>query len=84
MPGFRAFELLRTLEARGAFISLNGQFLFLTSAVDTKSQQQAEAGCWFDIGPDPVSPARISAALPAAWQVAVAGDHALVCDYTNS
>ncbi|MCX6909891.1 MAG: hypothetical protein NTY01_17865, partial [Verrucomicrobia bacterium] len=73
-------ELVRTLDARGGFISLEGRSLFLTSGVNTNVQQ---AGCWFDIGSNPASPALVCAKLPAAWQVAVAGEHAFVCDYTK-
>ncbi|MCX7825132.1 MAG: hypothetical protein N2689_06200 [Verrucomicrobiae bacterium] len=73
-------ELIRILDAKGAFVSLEGKSLFVTSGVNTNVQQ---AGYWFDIGTDPASPALVCDNLPAAWQIAVAGNHAFVCDYTK-
>lgn len=73
-------ELVKTLDAKGAFVSLEGRALFLTSGFNTNAQQ---TGYWFDIGENPGSPAPVSASLPAAWQMAVSDDHAFVCDYTK-
>ncbi|MCX7048984.1 MAG: hypothetical protein NTX50_26290 [Candidatus Sumerlaeota bacterium] len=73
-------ELLKTLDAKGNYVRLEGRSLFLTSSVDSKAQQ---AGFWFDIEPDPAAPVLVDKSLPGAWDVAVAGDHAFVCDYTK-
>ncbi|HUW57770.1 MAG TPA: hypothetical protein VMZ92_14110 [Planctomycetota bacterium] len=72
--------LIKSLDGRGGYIRLEGRFLFLTSDVNPKAQQ---AGFWYDIEPDPAAPALVDKSLPGAWDVAVAGDHAFVCDYTN-
>jgi hypothetical protein len=72
-------DLLKLLDVGGQYIRLEGRSLFLTWTVDPKAQQ---AGFWFDIEPDPASPVLVNKSLPGAWDVAVAGDHAFVCDYT--
>jgi hypothetical protein len=77
----QGIEILGTLEARGRYIRLEGQSLFLTSDIDPKSQQ---AGYGFDGGANPAAPTLVSAALPGAWDIAVAGEYAFVCDYTAS
>lgn len=79
--GGQGIELLRTLEAKGKYIRLEGESLFLTSDIDPKSQP---AGYWFDTGADPAAPTLVSAALPGAWDIAVAGEYAFVCDYTSA
>ena len=73
-------DLLKALDGRGGYVRLEGRFLFLTSNVNPKAQQ---AGFWFDIEPDPAAPALLDKSLPGAWDVAVAGEHAFVCDYTK-
>lgn len=73
-------DLVKTLDAGGNYIRLEGRSLFLTSNVDLKAQK---TGFWFDIGPDPAAPALLNKSLPGAWDVAVAADHAFVCDYTQ-
>ena len=72
----RNIEFLKTLEGRGTYLSLQGHSLFLTRDVGTNS-----AGYWFDLGQS-TSAAPVSASLPAAWDVAVTGECAWVCDYT--
>jgi len=74
-------EILKTLDGRGGYIRLEGQFLFLTSSVNRKAQQ---AGFWYDVGKNPGEPALLDKSLPGAWDVAVSGDHAFVCDYTKA
>jgi hypothetical protein len=71
-------ELLQTLEIPGEYISLQGTSLFLTSHIKTK-----QAGYWLDIGKNPVEPVLVNENLPPAWDVAVVGKHAVVCDYTK-
>ena len=71
-------ELLNTLETKGLFVRLEGRSLFHTSDVKAK-----QAGYWLDIGTDPAAPVLVDAGLPGAWDVAVAGNYAFVCDYTN-
>ncbi len=78
--GNQSIAALKTLDANGVFASLEGRNLFVTSGVNTNAQQP---GYWFDIGKDPAAPSLVPASLPAAWQIAVAGDHAFVCDYTK-
>jgi hypothetical protein len=69
-------QKIHTLEGQGGFICLQNESLFLTSDV-----RKNAAGYWFDLSADPRRPKRVSDALPGAWEVAVVGDHALVCDY---
>ncbi|MCX7886724.1 MAG: hypothetical protein N3B01_05645 [Verrucomicrobiae bacterium] len=76
----RNIELVKTLEGKGAFIRIEGDWLFLTSSVNTNAQPP---GYWFDIGANPASPKLVCASLPAAWDVAVKGQYAFVCDYTK-
>jgi hypothetical protein len=71
-------EVVATLDARGGFIRLEGQSLFLTS--DLKKSQP---GYWFDLASDPRSPALVCESLPCGWDVALAGDDAFLCDYTK-
>ena len=71
---------VKTLDAGGSYIRLEGQSLFLTSNIDLKAPK---AGFWFDVGSDPASPVLLNKSLPGAWDVAVIADHALVCDYTQ-
>ena len=77
-------ESLKALDARGSYIHLVGQSLFLTPGrVIGKVKGKTEApGAWFDIGADPASPALVNASLPEAWDVVVLGDYALTCVYT--
>lgn len=72
-------EVLQVLDARGGFIRLEGRSLFVTSDV----RKDAQAGYWFDIGPAPRQPSLVCGSLPGAWDVAVAGEYAFVCDYTK-
>ena len=74
-------DMLSTLDGRGRYVRLEGRFLFLTSDVNRKAQQ---AGFWYDVGKNPAEPALLDKTLPGAWDVAVVGDHAFVCDYTKS
>ncbi len=69
-------ELVRYLDAEGGFVRLEDGTLFLTS--DLRKEQP---GYWFDAGPAPLEPALLCDALPGAWDVAVDGGYALVCDY---
>lgn len=81
-PQPRGIELLRTLDAEGAFVSLAGHALFLTRGISKEGARPP--GSWFDTARDPATPALVSSSLPPAWQIAVIGDRAVVCDYTNS
>ncbi len=72
-------EAVTTLDAQGGYIRLEGQSLFLTSDL----QEDPRAGYWLDVSSDPRSPAQVCGSLPCGWDVALAGDHALVCDYTK-
>jgi hypothetical protein len=89
-PGPPKLELLKTLDAKGAFVRLEGKSLFVTMDLKrwksaAKLDDQVKAGYWFDIGADPAAPALVAdAALPAGWDVAVIGKHAVVCDYTRT
>ncbi|MFB3890643.1 MAG: LVIVD repeat-containing protein [Phycisphaerae bacterium] len=74
-------DVVRALDARGGYVRVEGRYLFLTSDVNPKAQQP---GFWFDIDPDPAAPVLLDKTLPGAWDVAVAGDHAFVCDYTTT
>jgi len=76
-----SLDLVRELDGSGGYIRLEGRFLFLTSDVNSKVPK---AGFWFDIGLDPAAPALLDKSLPGAWDVAIAGDHAFVCDYTKA
>jgi len=75
-------EVLKTLDNTigGGYVRLEGRSLFLTSNLDPKAQR---AGFWFDVEPDPAAPVLLNKSLPGAWDVAVAADHAFVCDYTQ-
>ncbi|MEI7729783.1 MAG: hypothetical protein WCO56_09430 [Verrucomicrobiota bacterium] len=73
-------ELLKTLDAKGSYIRLEGRSLFITSNVAPKAQR---AGFWFDIEPDPAAPVLLNKSLPGAWDVAVVGNYAFLCDYTK-
>lgn len=73
-------ELVETLEAKGAYATLQEPHLFVTSGVKPKAQP---AGYWLDITTNPASPVLVNATLPAAWDVAVSGNFAYVCDYTK-
>ncbi|KPL01531.1 MAG: hypothetical protein AMK75_04400 [Planctomycetes bacterium SM23_65] len=73
-------DLLKSLDGMGRYICLEGQYLFLTSDVNRKAQQP---GFWFDIEPDPAAPVLVDKSLPGAWDVAIAGDHAFVCNYSS-
>lgn len=81
-PPPRGIELLRTLDAEGSFISLAGPALFLTAGITKEGTRPP--GFWFDTARDPAAPTLVCASLPPAWQIAVIGDQALVCDYTNN
>jgi len=72
-------EVLQVLDARGGFIRLEGRSLFLTSDV----KKDAQSGYWLDIGTAPRQPSLVCGSLPGAWDVAVSGEHAVVCDYTK-
>jgi hypothetical protein len=72
-------ELSGTLEARGRYASLQGQSLFITT--DMKAEQPP-SGCWLTLKPDPATPRLLCKKVPGAWDVAVMGKHAVVCDYT--
>jgi hypothetical protein len=74
--------LAKTLDARGAFVSLEGQYLFLTNGIDN-TQTEQRAGSWFGLAADPGSPELLGATLPPAWQVAIKDDYAFICDYTK-
>lgn len=71
-------ELLRTVKVQGEYVSLQGASLFVTNSVRTKLP-----GYWLDLGKDRTAPSLINANLPGAWDVAVVGRHAFVCDYTE-
>jgi hypothetical protein len=73
-----SIEFLKALDGRGRYVSLQGRSLFLTSDVGTNS-----AGYWFDTGSVTGAPALVSASVPGAWDIAVAGNYAWVCDYTD-
>ena len=81
-PPSASIELVRTLDVRGAYVSLEGQNLFLTNDV-TAPGKETPPGSWFELSPDPALPALVSSSLPAAWQIAVVANHAFVCDYTK-
>jgi len=72
-------EVLKTLDAQGGYIRLEGKTLFLTSDL----QQDPRPGYWFDLAADPRSPSLVCGSLPCGWDVAVAGDDAFLCDYTK-
>lgn len=72
---------LKTLEGTGGYIRLEGNSLFLTS--DVKPAAEQTPGCWYDTSEDPAAPALVNAALPGAWDIAVVGKQAFVCDYTR-
>ena len=74
-------DLVRPLDGKGGYVRLEGRDLFLTSDVNAKAQQ---AGFWFDVEPDPAAPALVDKSLPGAWDIAVAGDYAFLCDYTKA
>ena len=71
-------QTIELLKAKGNYVSLQGQSLFLTSSVKTK-----QAGYWLNIGTNPATPVLVNDKLPAAWDVAVVGKHAFVCAYTK-
>ncbi len=73
-------ERLGCLDARGGFIRLEGRSLFLTSGPGRGSQRP---GYWFEVREGAALPALVKAGLPAARDVALVGDHALICDYTK-
>jgi hypothetical protein len=56
-----------------------GESLFLTPG-NVKAQANTP-GAWLDIGAAPATPVVVHDALPAAWDVVVAGDYAFACDY---
>ncbi|NLS96112.1 MAG: hypothetical protein GXX96_28570 [Planctomycetaceae bacterium] len=72
-------EAVTTLDAEGGYIRLEGQSLFLTSDL----QKDPRPGYWLDLSSDPRSPAQVCGSLPCGWDVALAGDYAFLCDYTN-
>lgn len=71
-------ELVKTLDAQGGYIRLEGRSLFLTSDI-----KNASPGYWFDLAADPSSPSLVSDSLPGGWDIAVAGNSAFLCDYTK-
>jgi hypothetical protein len=73
-------ELVKMLDVGGGYVRLEGPYLFLTSNVNLKAPRP---GFWFDVESDPTAPALLHKSLPGAWDVAVTGDHAVVCDYTS-
>jgi len=73
-------EWVRTLDAKGRYVSLSGPWLFVTS--DNRPTNQAP-GYAFDLRADPDAPARAWETLPGAWDIAVAETCAAVCDYTK-
>jgi hypothetical protein len=80
-------EFVKALDAANvAFARLEGASLFLTRGHESAKPSGGETGrgFWFDLRPDPRSPLRISDRLPPAWDVAVLGKHAIVCDYTRT
>jgi hypothetical protein len=81
-PASSPIEWVRTLDVHGAYVSLEGQNLFLTNDVPAKGKE-TPPGSWFTLSPDPAPPALVCSSLPAAWQIAIVADHAFVCDYTK-
>jgi len=80
-------ELVNTLNASNvAFARLQGAHLFLMRGHESGKPSGGETwgGFWFCLRPDPRSPSLISDRLPPAWDVAVSGKHAVVCDYTRT
>ncbi len=73
-------ELLHTLDGKGGFIRLEGNSLLLT----TDLKKDPHAGYWFNLEPEPRRPSLVCDTLPGGWDVAVAGNHAYVCDYTKT
>jgi len=73
-------EIPKALDASGGYIRREGRSLFLTSDL----RRNSKPGYWLSLDPDPRSPAVVCDSLPGAWDVAVAGDYAVVCDYTKS
>ena len=74
-------DLVKTFAQGGRYIRLEGRSLFLTSNFNPKGQR---AGFWFDMAPDKIVPTLFNKSLPGAWDIAIAADHAFVCDYTRS
>ena len=70
-------ELMQELDARGGFVRIEGDSLFLTSDV----RKGEQTGYWFDLAAGPLRPSLVRDRLPGAWDVAVHRDHAIVCDY---
>lgn len=86
-PKGSRIDFVRPLDAANvAFARLEGTSLFLTRGHDSRkaSGSEARGGFWFDLSPDPRSPRLMSDRLPPAWDVAVSGKHAYVCDYTRT
>jgi len=78
--GQATVEWRGVLNAHGRYASLQGRSLFITS---DKKTNAPPAGCWLTLDPDPGAPMLVCGGLPHAWEVAVVGRHALVCDYTR-
>lgn len=72
-------EAVNTLDAQGGYIRLEGQSLFLISDL----QKNPRPGHWLDLSSGPRSPSQVCESLPCGWDVALAGDYAFLCDYTN-
>lgn len=80
-------EFVKALDVTNvAFARLEGTWLFVTRGHEQGKPSGSEtlAGFWLDLRPDPRSPRLLSDRLPPAWDIAVYGKHALVCDYTRT
>jgi len=73
-------EFVRDLDGRGQYICLQGRNLFLLTGADAKPPRP---GCWFEIEKDPAAPTLVSRTLPGGWDIALAGQYAVLCDYTR-
>ena len=76
-----ALTRLAELPGRGSYICAQGGLLFLTRGAGGK---EPGGGCGFDLRGDRAAPRLLWDSLPAAWDIAVGGENAYVCDYTRS
>lgn len=77
-------EQVKSLDARGTYMHLVGNSLFLNPGTVLGKVKQVPPemkGGWFDIAENPASPRLLASSLPAAWDVVVVGDHAITCNY---
>jgi len=72
-------ESITSLEAQGGFVRLEGQSLFFTSDL----KKNPRPGHWLQLSSDPRAPSLVCRSLPCGWDMALAGDYAVLCDYTK-